>query len=191
MSDPSCGYDAVAEAFAAARSDAGVAVVRAWAARLPRGGAVLDVGAGTGAPLTVALLSAGLDVAAIDPAPAMATRFRAQLPGIPIACERAQDSAFFARRFDGVLMVGVVFLLGEEAQAPLLACLARALRPGGALLFSAPREVGGWTDALTGLPSVSLGHAGYTAALRAAGLTLAATHTDEGGNHYYEAQRPV
>ena len=163
-------------------------MVRRWAEGLPCGASVLDVGAGTGAPLTRALLRAGLDVHAIDASARMTRLFRARLPGVPIACEAAERSAFFGRTFDGVLAVGLVFLLPPDAQRALIARLTGALRPDGRLLLSAPTEAGRWTDALTGELSVSLGRDGYLAAFAAAGLILAAEHDDEGGNHYYEAR---
>ena len=189
--DSSWGYDRVCEAYAAARQATGVGLVERWAARLPKGAAVLDVGAGTGWPLTAVLVGVGLDVFAIDPSPRMVARLTARFPGLPVRCEAAEESAFFGRRFGGVLMVGVVFLPPREAQPALIARVAGAVAPGGSLLFSAPEEEGDWRDILTGLPSASLGRAGYASALTEAGLRLGATHRDDGGNHYYEAVRPA
>ena len=54
--DPSRGWDAIAQEFIAARSDIGAEVVRRWARRLPSGGAVVDVGCGSGAPVSVVLV---------------------------------------------------------------------------------------------------------------------------------------
>lgn len=170
-----------------ARTNAGVGVVRRWAASLPPGAAVLDVGAGTGAPLTDLLVHQGLNVFAAEPAPRLAAMFVARHPSVPLAPEALPNAALFGRRFRGVLMVGVLFLLPPDAQRRTLERLAAALEPDGNLLFSAPLEVGAWNDALTGRRSVSLGGDGYAAALQAAGLRIRATYTDRGANHYYEA----
>ena len=58
-SDLSQGWEAVADRFAALRSDVGADVVLRWAAGLPTGGSVVDIGCGTGRPIAVALVGAG------------------------------------------------------------------------------------------------------------------------------------
>ena len=189
--DASNGYEAVAEAFMRLRSTTGLAAVRKWAASLPRGGAVLDVGAGSGEPLAGALIEAGLDVFAIDAAPTMVAAFRRRFPGAEIACEPAERSAFFDRTFDGALAVGLVFLLPADAQRDLIRRMAAALNPGGRLLFSAPRQVCAWDDSLTGQPSSSLGAAAYRRIIADCGLRFIGEHVDEGGNCYYEARKRI
>ncbi|WP_291179896.1 bifunctional 2-polyprenyl-6-hydroxyphenol methylase/3-demethylubiquinol 3-O-methyltransferase UbiG [Erythrobacter sp.] len=190
-SDPSFGYDGVADAYCAARSSIGREVVETWAAQLPEGGAVLDVGAGSGDPMTPVLLEAGLDVFAIDASPRLVALYRERFPEARIACEPAETSPFFARTFDGVLAIGLVFLLPEARQRVVLAKMARALNSGGSLLFSAPQQMVSWDDALTGRPSRSLGETGYREILHDEGLDVVATSSDEGSNHYYHAVRPA
>ena len=187
--DPSCGYEAHGQAFVAARSDTGAALVRAWAASLPAGASIVDIGAGAGVPLTAALAASGLDVAAIDAAPSMVAALRERLPHVPVACEAAEDSPFFGRRFDAALMVGVVFLLPPERQARLLRRVGETLRPGGRLLFSAPWQACAWTDALTGGACASLGRTAYARILAEGGLRVVSEHEDEGGNHHFAARK--
>ena len=108
MIDPSNGYESVAAAFLAGRGRApstaiGARLVREWARTLPRGAAVIDVGCGSGLPLTKVLVSEGLNVCAIDAAPSLVEAFRHNLPETPVACESVEDSLFFNRMFDGVL----------------------------------------------------------------------------------------
>ena len=50
----------------------------------------------------------------------------------------------------------------------------------------APAESGVWNDLNTGLVCKSLGLDRYTALLNNAGLTVAASFTDIGRNHYYD-----
>ncbi len=154
---------------------------------LPRGGSVIDLGAGYGEPLTAAMISEGFDVCAIDASPKMVAAFRQRFPEVPVACERAENSHFFGRTFDGILAVGLVFLLPEEGQRELIRRMAAALVPVGRLLFSAPREVCAWEDSLTGLQSISLGAEEYRRLLATFRLQLVAEYVDEGGNHYYDA----
>ena len=145
MIDPSHGYESVAAAFLAGRGRApstaiGARLVREWARTLPRGAAVIDVGCGSGLPITKALVSEGLNVYAIDAAPSLVEAFRHNLPETPVACEPVEESSFFNRRFDGVLAWGLMFLLMPEAQRSLIRSMADILVPGGRLLCTSPPE---------------------------------------------------
>ena len=185
--DPSHGWDAVAQAFMAARSDVGVDVVRRWASHLPPGGAVVDLGCGFGEPVTRTLIKAGLEVWGVDASPTLVAEYRRRFPDCPVACEAAEASELSGRPFDGVVAVGLLFLLPEADQRRLITRVPGALVPGGRFLFSAPCQVCEWNDLLTGRRSRSLGEAAYRGALQAAGLTLEDGQTDAGGNHYFDA----
>jgi SAM-dependent methyltransferase len=180
----------VAAEFAASRNPAiGVATVRAWARSLHRGSAVLDLGCGTGIPVTRALLDEGLSPFAIDASPAMVSAFRTNFPGVPVTCEAAESSAFFDRRFRGIVAVGLIFLLPPVVQEAVIRRAAAALEGGGSFLFTAPEGASTWIDLLTGRESVSLGAEVYRERLAATGLTVVAEHRDEGDNHYYESRK--
>lgn len=187
MTDPSHGWEAVADRFAAIRSGVGADIICRWAADLPSGGSVVDIGCGTGRPIAVALADAGFAVSGIDPSPTLLATFRRVLPEAPAACETAEDSGYFGRRFDGAVAIGLLFLLPPATQAMVIGRVAQALRPGGRFLFSAPAVACRWTDTLTGRVSQSLGEAGYRALLDEAGLRSTGTYDDAGGNHYVAA----
>ncbi|QBK30154.1 class I SAM-dependent methyltransferase [Roseitalea porphyridii] len=191
IDDTSNGYEAVADAFVAARSrtTTGVAIVRQWAASLPAVGTVVDIGCGSGEPVTAALLDAGLTVSALDASPALVAAFRRRFPDVEVACEPAERSRFFGRRFDGAVAIGLMFLLPDTAQRDLIGQVAGALKPGGRFLFTAPRQACAWDDVLTGRRSSSLGAEEYIRVLDEAGLDVIAEHVDEGENHYFEAQK--
>lgn len=188
--DPSNGWDAVVDVYRSARSKIGLATVRQWAASLPAGGAVLDVGAGSGEPLAAALIGEGFVVSAVDASPAMVAAFRRRFPNVEVACEPVERSRVFDRAFDGVLAIGLLFLLPEDSQRDLIPRMAAALKPGGRLLFSAPRQICAWDDFLTGQPSLSLGADEYRRIVTGSGLQLVGEQVDEGENHYYEALKP-
>lgn len=186
------GYEEFAADYLRLRGDAadrgmGVEQVRDWARRLPGRATVLDLGCGSGLPLTKVLVDAGLAVHGVDVSPTLVAAFRRNLPGVPVACEAVEDSSFFGRQFDAVLAWGLWFLLPADVQRALPGRLAAALVPGGRLLFTAPAEEGCWTDVLTGLESRSLGGPAYRRALAAAGLAVVREYEDAGQNHYYEA----
>lgn len=185
--DTSCGYDSVSQQFIDIRSDSGRNRVRTWATSLPRGSSIIDIGAGSGIPLTEVLIAAGLDAYALDASPKMVSAFQDNFPDTPIICDAVESSPFYDRSFDAALMVGVIFLLSEDTQRLVLQRIGAALNPQGRLLFSAPHQIHTWNDNLTSQTSHSLGREAYIDTLQKSGLRLTAEHTDEGGSHYYEA----
>src|SRR5688572_19079479 len=194
--DGSNGYEGIASIYVAGRGtrpltgDAiGAATVRAWAQAFPPGATVLDLGSGPGEPSTRILQEAGLATYAVDASPAMVAAFRERFPGVPIEQSTVQMSRFFDRTFDGVLAWGLLFLLEPPAQSLVIEKVAAALNRGGRFLFTAPREPHEWLDAMTGRRSQSLGAQTYERMLREAGLTSVAEAQDEGGNHYYCAEK--
>ena len=187
--DPSHGYEGIADRFLQARSLTGAATVRAWAEGLPRGGRVLDLGCGSGEPVTRVLAEAGLDVYGIDASPTLVQVFRDKLPEVPVRCEDVLTSDFFGLTYDAIVAIGLVFLLDEVAQRRLLLKCVAHLRPAAQLLFTAPRQVAEWTDLLTGQRSRSLGEAGYRDALQGLDLQVDNYGTDEGGNAYFNLRR--
>ena len=194
--DRSNGYEGVAEEFLARRGSrrfigVGVNVVRKWARTLPCRAAVIDLGCGSGSPITEVLVAEGLTVFGVDAAPSFVQAFRRNLPNIPVVCEAVQDSHFFHRTFDGVLAWGLMFLLSPEDQRQLIQRIADILVPGGHLLFTSPSEPMSWNDAMTGLESRSLGAQEYRRLLRAVGLSVTSEYEDEGQNHYFDVQKRV
>ncbi|MBI1277763.1 MAG: methyltransferase domain-containing protein [Anaerolineaceae bacterium] len=194
MSDPSNGYEGVAAEFLAGRGRApstavGTGAVRDWARMLASGASVMDLGCGTGLPITNVLVSEGLHVYGVDAAPSLVEAFRRNLPEVPVACESVLDSAFFNRTFDAVLAWGLMFLLLPEDQRLLIQKVADVLVPGGRFLFtsSTGTEPLVWNDAMTGLESRSLGAAEYRYLLAKGGLSVTREFEDESGGHYYDA----
>lgn len=191
MTDRSNGYEGVAADFLAGRGCApstaiGTTRVRDWARTLSRGAAVLDVGCGSGLPITQVLVSEGLNVHAIDAAPSLVEAFRRNFPQIPVACEAVEESSFFERTFDGVVAWGVMFLLPPSDQRRLIRRIAGILAPGGRLLFTSPAEPVVWRDAMTGLESRSLGAEEYRRLLLSVGLSVVSEYEDEGQNYYFD-----
>ena len=145
----------------------GVKEVRKWAKTLPRGGSVIDLGCGPGFPITVVLVEEGLQVFGVDAAPSFVAAFQRNLPGTPIICESVLESKLFDRTFDGVLSIGLMFILKAEEQHRLIQRFAEILVPGGRLLFTSTAKPAVWNDGMTGLESISLGAEEYRKLLRA------------------------
>ena len=190
--DRSNGYDAVASQLIRRRdrSTIGVATVRNWAKVLPAGASILDIGCGHGVPISAALLEDGYVVYAVDASPSLSSEFRRRFPGAQVVCEAAEDSSFFEKTFDGIIAIGLIFLLGAETQRKLIRRIAPALKKGGRFLFTAPTQRARWRDILTSRESVSLGAEEYERLLSDAGLRVEGEYTDEGENHYYACVKP-
>ena len=196
MTDASNGYEGVAAEFLAGRGRApstavGAREVRNWARTLPSGATVIDLGCGSGLPITKVLVGEGLNVYGIDASPSLVNAFQHNFPEIPIACESVQDSLFFNRLFDGVIAWGLIFLLLPEDQRRLIQRVAKILVPGGRFLFTSSPEVEPlvWNDAMTGLESRSLGPVEYRKLLSEAGLRVTSEYEDIGENHYYDTRK--
>ena len=186
LADNSNGYEKCAEAFIRSRSPLiGVATVRKWGRALPPGSAILDLGCGHGIPIGRALIEEGFSVFGVDASPRLIAEFQRNCPDAHTECAGVEDSAFFGRRFQGIVACGIVFLLKPEKQIALIGKIAEALEPGGSLIFTAPEQACTWNDVLTGHLSTSLGAQKYGEVLGRHGLTVVGEDSDEGDNHHY------
>ncbi len=142
-----------------------------FAAALPEGSEVLDLGCGSGRPIADWLIGQGFRLTGVDTSPGLIARCRAAFPEHEwrVADMRGLD---LDRRADGVLAWFSSFHLTAEAQAGMAAVYARHLRPGGVLMFiGGPRRgvaVGSWMG--EPLHHASLNPSEYRAGLEAAGL---------------------
>jgi SAM-dependent methyltransferase len=190
----STGYEDVAAEFIAGRgrnsSGVGASVVADWSQTLPSSATVLDLGCGTGVPISQVLIERRFNVYGVDASPTIVAAFRARFPGVPVECAAVEESDFFARTFDGVVAWGLFFLLDANVQRRLIKKIGGVLQSGGRLLFTAPNESGSFPpDIMTGRPQFSLGYEEYRQALYGEGIALLGTHCDVGENHYYFAQK--
>ena len=176
--DAASAYERQAHEFLHARdrSSIGAKVVRRWAHTLPGGADVIEIACGGGYPITKELVDAGLQPWAIDSSSTLVSKFQSRFPDIPVRCEKVQTSSFFARRFDGAITIGLLFLLPESEQAAVITRIAHVLVPGGRCLFTAPTEAGTWQDVNTGIECVSLGCKRYENILKESGLRILAKY---------------
>jgi SAM-dependent methyltransferase len=167
--------------------------VRDWTRTLPFGAAVIDLGCGTGFPITKVLVDERLNVYGVDASPSLVAAFRHNLPEVPVACESVLESSFFNRTFDGVIAWGLIFLLQPEEQRHLIRSVADILLPSGRFLFTSSRgtEPLVWNDGMTDLESRSLGAAEYRKLLSEVGLYVTREYEDVGENHYYDAVKEI
>jgi 2-polyprenyl-3-methyl-5-hydroxy-6-metoxy-1,4-benzoquinol methylase len=190
--DKSNGWETFAQDFISRShlSTVGAPLVEAWADTLPPRARVLDLACGPGTPRSEVLANKSFDLYAIDAAPSLVNAYRVRFPRARVACESVEESSFFGEAFDGVMAWGLLFLLHADAQRALFPRVAKALRPCGTFLFTAPWQTATWEDSSTKRQSVSLGRDAYRALIDEAGLSVRAEYDDEGGSHYYDAIKP-
>lgn len=109
--------------------------------RLPDGGTVLDVGCGSGDPMSAYLIGRGVHLTGLDSAPSM----------IAMCAERFPDHEWIVgdmrtlqlhRTFDGILAWDSFFHLTADDQRGMFPLFKAHSHPGSALLFTSGPQAG-------------------------------------------------
>jgi len=189
--DSVAAYEKHSQTFLQCRdtSKVGVQVTNRWAHSLEHGSEVIEIACGGGVPVTQVLVDAGLKVWAIDSSPTLITVFKNRFPDIPVKCNTVLKSDYFRRKYDAAISIGLIFLLNEKDQIEMLAKVSEILHTGASFLFTAPIEIGTWTDVNTGHACISLGQEAYERALERSGFRVVGCYEDCGKNNYYEAEK--
>ena len=107
------------------------------AAELAPGGAVLEVGCGSGMGLSYLRAHAGMVVGGDYTMPLL-REARAHVPDVPLVRMDAAHLPFLDRSFDAVLMLEMIYYVPNQAAA--LAECRRVLKPGGKLMVCLPNR---------------------------------------------------
>lgn len=203
MSDPSAHevvelYERHARAWIEVRERFGEQYCeRGWldrfAALLPPGGTVLDLGCGAGAPMAADLAGRGLRVTGVDASPALVARFRERLPEHQ-ALVGDLRSVHLDRRFDGVLLWDSLFHLTPADQRTALAVAAAHAGQPAAVMFNSGSERGESIGRFEGEPlyHASLNAAEYRALLEELGFEVVDYRPDDptcGGRSVWLARK--
>ncbi|MES9901445.1 MAG: methyltransferase domain-containing protein [Sedimenticola sp.] len=136
-------YDKIFDWYYSSRSpDAGVEVTRLFTENLQPAGKILDIGCGYGTPITSTLFHLGFKPYGIDSSINMVTKFKEELPGVPIECSDALNSDFFNTIFDAVIGYGFMFHLTPVQQNKVIDKVAEHLQQDGYFLFNSGDEDG-------------------------------------------------
>jgi SAM-dependent methyltransferase len=134
------GYDRVADEYAALEStDAPwprLKRVRAFAADLPPGSRVLDVGCGNGVPAT-GELALSHHVTGVDISEEQIARARSNVPTATFICGDARDVDLPVGAFDAIVALYLIDNVAREGYPALFRRFRELLRPNGRLLLSA------------------------------------------------------
>jgi len=142
-----------------------------FAALVPPGGAILDIGCGMGEPVARWFVERGSALTGVDSAPSLIAMAKERFPAHEwmVADMRLLD---LGRRFDGLLAWHSLFHLSPEDQRPMFARFAAHARRGAPLMFTSGPEHGEEIGEWMGEPLYhgSLAPEEYRALLKAAGF---------------------
>lgn len=144
-------------------------------AGLPRGGSVLDVGCGAGAPIAEYLLETGLRVTGVDSSPALIALCAQRYPAGEWVVSDMRALAL-GRGFDGIVAWWSMFHLPPDGQRAMFPIFAGHAAPGALLLFNCGDRHGDAIGEWCGEPLYhsSLDAAEYDALLAANGFEAVA-----------------
>jgi SAM-dependent methyltransferase len=141
------GYDALSVRYD--EEYGGETKYRAWLGdlqeRIPAGGAILDLGCGSGIPVARDLAEAGYRVTGVDISEVQIRRARESAPRAEFVRADITAIAFDLGSFDAVVSFFALIHVPLEDQPSLLDRIAGWLRPGG--LFLATTGYWAWTGA--------------------------------------------
>lgn len=170
---------------------------RAWLDRflasLPAGGAILDLGCGSGEPIARYFIAAGYAVTGVDSSPAMIALCQSRFTGQNWIVGDMRTLAL-GRRFDGILAWDSYFHLRQDDQRRMFAVFGAHAGPKAALMFTSGPRGGESTGSYRGEPlyHASLEPAEYRSLLAAQGFRVVAQASEDaslGGRTAWLARR--
>lgn len=190
-------YQRHAGAWDASRRRSNRLMEKAWLDRflalVPAGGSVLDIGCGSGEPITRHLLEQGRVVTGVDSAPPMLGLCRARFPAASFV-EADMRTLALGKTFDGLIAWDSVFHLAHDDQRRMFAVFADHAREMTALMFTSGPAHGEAIGTFEGEPlyHASLAADAYRALLDRHGFDVVAhlaNDADCGGHTVWLAQR--
>lgn len=124
----------------------------AFAALLPPGGRVLDLGCGMAEPIAAHFIARGFVLTGLDAAPAMIALCRGRFPEQCWLVGDMRRPPPLGEAFDGILAWDSFFHLTASDQRAMFDVFAAHAAPGAALMFTSGPEAGTATGALEDAP---------------------------------------
>jgi len=122
-----------------------ISIEKSWldqfASLLPPGAAVLDIGCGSGQPISRYLIERGFDVTGVDASPTLISYCHHRFPDRPFFVADMRTLAL-NKRFDGLIAWDSFFHLPRDDQRRMFPVFARHATKGTALLFTSGASEG-------------------------------------------------
>lgn len=163
-----------------------------FAAQLPAGGSVLDIGCGTGQPIARHLLERGFAVTGIDTSPTLIARCRERFAHAQWLVADMRTLSL-QRRFNGLIAWDSFFHLSHDDQRAMFAIFREHAADDAVLMFTSGSEHGIAIGSFEGEPlfHASLSTVEYRALLEAHGFAVLHHESEDpecGGHTIWLAQ---
>jgi 2-polyprenyl-3-methyl-5-hydroxy-6-metoxy-1,4-benzoquinol methylase len=134
-------YDKIFDWYVSARNpDAGDEVIKKFTQNFQPDAKILDIGCGYGFTIAKNLYQLGFKLYGIDRSIKMVTRFKEDLPDVPVQRSDVLYSDFFNILFDAVIAYGFIFHLPQDQQTKVIEKVSDHLKCEGYFLFSSGDE---------------------------------------------------
>lgn len=131
------GYDTIASKYQADRHVfKNRRELERFASLLPKNAKVLDVGCGSGIPVTRFLVESGFDVVGVDFSQSMLSLARRNVPEVKLVKKDMNVLGFREKTFDGLTAAYSIIHVPREKHFSLLQSFHRILNPRGIMLAS-------------------------------------------------------
>ena len=164
-----------------------------FAALVPDGGQILDIGCGPAKPIAAYLIGRGFEVHGVDSSPTMISLARRNFPDGDWMIADMRTLAL-GKRFDGLLAWDSFFHLAPDDQRQMFPIFRDHANPGAPLLFTSGPSHGEAIGSLRGEPlyHASLNPAEYRSLLAANNFMVVAERMEDpdcGGHSVWLARR--
>jgi SAM-dependent methyltransferase len=149
-------------------------------ALLPHGGSVLDMGCGSGEPITAYLIGCGYRVMGVDSSPSMIAMCQSRFPDHLWVVADMRD-LHLDQAFDGIIAWDSLFHLTPDDQHAMFPIFRAHAKPGSALMFTSGPRAGEAIGEYRGEPlyHASLDAAEYESLLSANGFKVVGQVVDD------------
>lgn len=115
-------------------------IIKLFSDSLPKGSKILDVGCGSGKPITEYFVNAGHVVTGIDISPKQAEKAKTHLPQAEFIVADMQSYNFPDNHYQGIVCLHSLIHTERVHHGRVLKNLYHALKPGGLMLISVNRQ---------------------------------------------------
>lgn len=144
------GYNKIAHKYTDTRTDCNLPELKYLISLLPENAKILDVGCGSGIPVTRFFVENGCSVTGVDISEEMLELAKQNVPKAEFFQYDMNDLDFPENSFNCITAVYSLFHVPKEKHQTILEIFFQMLKPNGILFFCVGSKGGDWTDECLG-----------------------------------------